>query len=160
MKLQFTQVIRRHHELIWRLTERDVSSRYKGSVMGWSWSLVQPLLTLSVYTFVFSQVFRNRWEGSEGGIMGYAINLFAGLITFGVFSECMNKAPDLVSGQPSYVKKIVFPLEVLSVVNVSAAAFHSLTGIAILLLFELFAWGQVSTTIVWLPLVWLPLLGI
>jgi lipopolysaccharide transport system permease protein len=160
MGLQFSQAIQRHRELIWRLAERDVDSRYKGSVLGWGWSLIQPLLTLAVYTFVFSQIFRSRWEGSQGGVLGYAINLFAGLVTFAIFSESLNKAPDLISNQPSYVKKVVFPLEVLSVVNVSAAAFHSLTGIGILLLFEWLAWQHIPATILLLPLIWLPLLGL
>lgn len=160
MRLRFPDAIQRHRELIWRLAEREVNSRYKGSVLGWGWSLVQPLLTLAVYTFVFSQIFRSRWEGSEGGVLGYAINLFAGLLTFSIFSESLNKAPDLISNQPSYVKKVVFPLEVLSVVNITAAAFHSLTGIAILLLFEIVAWQRVPITVLLLPLIWLPLLGL
>ena len=160
MRLQFPAAITRYRELIWRLAERDVSSRYKGSVLGWGWSLVQPLLSLAVYTFVFSQIFRSRWAGSDGGVLGYAINLFAGLLTFGIFSESLNKAPDLISSQPSYVKKIVFPLEVLSVVNITAAVYHSLTGIGILVLFELLAWHRIPVTILLLPVVWVPLVGL
>lgn len=160
MRLQFPIAIKTYRELIWRLAEREVASRYKGSILGWSWSLIQPLLTLAVYTFVFSQIFRSRWEGSDGGVLGYAINLFAGLIAFGIFSESLNKAPDLISKQPSYVKKVVFPLEVLSVVNITAAAYHSLTGIAILMLFEVVAWQHVPATIVLLPLIWMPLLAL
>lgn len=160
MQLRFLHSLHIYRELIWQLAERDVNSRYKGSMLGWSWSLVQPLLTLCVYSFVFSQIFRSRWEGSEGGIVGYAVNLFAGLITFGIFSESLNKSPDLVSSQPSYVKKIVFPVEILPVVNVTSTTFHSLTGVAILALFQLISWHHIPITILWLPIVWLPLLGL
>lgn len=161
MRLRFIHAITSQRELIWRLAERDVGSRYKGSVLGWSWSLIQPLLMLGVYTFVFSQVFRSRWQGSDSGeMLGFAINLFAGLITFNLFSEVLNKAPELITSQPNYVKKIVFPLEILSIVNVCSSAFHSLTGVGILLLFELISRGYIPLTVVTLPLIWIPLMGL
>jgi lipopolysaccharide transport system permease protein len=114
---------------------------------------------LAVYTFVFSQVFKARWGGLEqAGPLGFAVNLFAGLIVFNLFSECVNRAPGLVVANPNYVKKVVFPLEVLGCVAVGSAGFHALTSLLILLLFELLAFHHLPLTLLWLPLIWLPLI--
>ena len=115
---------------------------------------------LAVYTFVFSQVFKARWGGEldQAGPLGFALNLFAGLIVFNLFSECVSRAPNLVVNNPNYVKKVVFPLEILGSVAVGSAGFHALTSLSILLAFELFAFNQLPITVVWLPLVWLPLI--
>ena len=145
--------------ILWRLTEREVASRYRGSLLGWGWTLLNPLLMLAVYTFVFSTVFRARWPDlQQAGAIGFAINLFAGLIVYNLFSECVGKAPTLVLSQPSYVTKVIFPLELLSAVAVGAAAFHACTSLVVLGLFELVAQGSIPLTALWLPLVWTPLL--
>jgi len=154
----FLGSLHRHRNLLWRLTQREVTGRYRGSVLGWGWSLLNPLLMLGVYTFVFSTVFKARWPDlQQAGSLGFAINLFAGLIVFNLFSECVGKAPTLVLSQPSYVTKVVFPLELLSAVAVGAAAFHACTSLAVLAGFELLATGSIPGTALWLPLVWLPL---
>jgi lipopolysaccharide transport system permease protein len=114
---------------------------------------------LAVYTFVFSQVFKARWGGLEqAGPLGFAINLFAGLIVFNLFSECVTRAPSLILGNPSYVKKVIFPLDVLGMVSVGNAAFHAAISMMALVMFELIALQRVPLTILWLPLVCLPLL--
>ena len=94
----------RNPTILWRLTEREVASRYRGSLLGWGWTLLNPLMMLAVYTFVFSTVFKARWPDlQEAGPIGFAINLFAGLIVYSLFAECIGKAP-LVLSQPSYHK--------------------------------------------------------
>jgi lipopolysaccharide transport system permease protein len=147
-------------ELIWRLAERDVLGRYRGSVIGWAWTFLHPLAMLAVYTFVFSQVFKAKWGASTEnlGPLAFAINLFAGLIVFNQLSECVGKAPSLVLASPNFVKKIVFPLEILSAVSVASAFVHTLTSLVILALFELLSRGSLPWSYFWLPLVWLPLL--
>lgn len=151
--------LREHRSLLWRLTQREVIGRYRGSILGWSWSLLNPLLMLGVYTFVFSTVFKARWPDlQQVGPLGFAINLFAGLIVFGLFSECVSRAPTLILSQPSYVTKVVFPLEVLSGVAVGAATFHACTSLVVLAGFELIATGTMPVTALWLPLVWMPLI--
>lgn len=147
-----------HRELWWRLTEREVLGRYRGSALGIGWSFITPLAMLAVYTFVFSQVFKARWGGLEqAGPLVFAVNLFAGLIVFNLFSECVSRAPGLVVSNPNYVKKVVFPLEVLGFVAVGSAGFHAITSLIILLVFEMIALHQLPITLLWLPLVWLPL---
>ena len=157
--LQAYAALTRNTTILWRLTEREVASRYRGSLLGWGWTLLNPLLMLAVYTFVFSTVFKARWPDlQEAGPIGFAINLFAGLIVYSLFAECVGKAPTLVLSQPSYVTKVIFPLEILSAVSVGAAAFHACTSLVVLGLFELIAQGSIPLTSLWLPLVWLPLL--
>jgi lipopolysaccharide transport system permease protein len=158
MDLKFPKALWHNRELWWRLTQREVLGRYRGSILGIGWSFITPLAMLAVYTFVFSQVFKSRWGGLEqAGPLGFAVNLFAGLIVFNLFSECVGRAPGLVVSNPNYVKKVVFPLEVLGSVVVGSAVFHSITSLLILLVFELIALRQLPITLVWLPLVWLPL---
>lgn len=145
--------------LFWRLTTREVIGRYRGSILGWGWTLLNPLLMLAVYTFVFSTVFKARWPDlQEAGSAGFAINLFAGLIVFNLFAECVGKAPTLILSQPSYVTKVVFPLELLSGVAVTAAMFHACTSLIVLLLFRLATTGSIPLTTLLIPLVWLPLI--
>jgi lipopolysaccharide transport system permease protein len=149
-----------NRHLIWRLTERDILSRYKGSAIGAGWSAITPLAMLAVYTFVFSQVFRARWGSlDEHGPAGFAVNLFAGLIVFTIFSECVGKAAGLITSNPNYVKKVIFPLDALSWVTVGSALFHGLISIAILLIFELVVtMRSIPLTVLWLPIVWVPLI--
>ena len=155
----FSTHLLKHRTLLWRLTEREVIGRYRGSLLGWGWSLLNPLLMLAVYTFVFSTVFKARWPDlQQAGPLGFAINLFTGLIVFNLFSECIGKAPSLVVSQPSYVTKVIFPLELLGAVSVGAACFHACTSLVVLGLFQLMATGGIPLTALWLPLVWLPLL--
>jgi lipopolysaccharide transport system permease protein len=159
MRFRFPLALWKHRELWWRLTEREVLGRYRGSALGIGWSFITPLAMLAVYTFVFSQVFKARWGGLEqAGPLGFAVNLFAGLIVFNLFSECVSRAPGLVVANPNYVKKVVFPLEVLGLVAVGSAGFHAITSLLILLVFELLAFHHLPLTLLWLPLVWLPLI--
>lgn len=157
--LTFPRALWKNRELWWRLTEREVLGRYRGSLLGIGWSFITPLAMLAVYTFVFSQVFKARWGGLEqAGPLGFAVNLFAGLIVFNLFSECVNRAPGLVVANPNYVKKVVFPLEILGCVAVGNAGFHALTSLLILLVFEMIAFQHLPLTLLWLPLIWVPLI--
>ena len=155
--MRFIRSLLQNRELWWRLSEREIAGRYRGSILGWGWSLLTPLLMLGVYTFVFSTVFKARWGDLEqAGSLGFAINLFAGLITFNIFAESASQAPTLILGNANYVTKVIFPLETLSAVSVTAALFHACTSTVILLAFELIAIHQVPLTVLWLPFVWLP----
>jgi lipopolysaccharide transport system permease protein len=149
----------RHRDLIVLLTEQEVAQRYRGSYLGAVWSLITPILMLSVYAFVFSVVFQARWGELAGSLRTgeFALTLFGGLIPFGVFSEVVNRAPSIVLDMPNYVKKVVFPLEILPVVAVGAAVAHSLISSAILLAASLAFSGYVSPTVVLLPLAYVPL---
>ena len=150
--------LRSQRYLIAQMIRRDILTRYRGSALGILWSLVTPILLLLVYTFVFGIVFQARWGPAASDHTQFAIILFTGLLTFAIFAECANRAPTLVQGNPNYVKKIVFPLEVLPVVSLGSALFHAGISLGILLIFNLVINGTLQWTLVYLPLVALPLL--
>ena len=104
-----------NRELIVASANREVLGRYRGSVMGILWSFLNPLLMLMVYTFVFSEVFKARWNGGSDSKTEFALVLFAGLIVFNLFAECLNRAPTLILSNANYVKKVVFPIEILQI---------------------------------------------
>jgi lipopolysaccharide transport system permease protein len=150
----------RNRQLLAQMTRREVVGRYKGSALGLAWSFFNPVFMLVVYTFVFSEIFRSRWSGLGGdeSKTQFALVLFVGMIVLGLFSEVVNRAPGLILANSNYVKKVVFPLEVLPVVNLGAALFHSLISLAVLLAAYALFNGALQWTAVFVPLVLLPLL--
>jgi len=148
----------RNRQLIWQMSRREVVGRYRGSVFGLAWSFFNPVLMLMVYTFVFSVVFKARWGAGEGeSKTQFAVVLFVGMIVNGLFAEVLNRAPGLIQGNVNYVKKVVFPLEILPVVSMGAALFHSLVSLLVLLTaFAIFN-GYLHWTAIFAPLVLLPL---
>ncbi|MEB3203022.1 MAG: ABC transporter permease [Synechococcus sp.] len=159
VSIEFIKKLWIERALLSQLIQREVAGRYRGSLLGWGWTVANPLLMLAVYTFVFSTVFKARWPDlQQAGPIGFAINLFAGLIVFNCFSECAGKAPTLILAQPNYVTKVIFPLELLGAVAVAAAGFHSLTNLAVLSLFMGLTTNAIPLTAMWLPAVWLPLM--
>ena len=151
------QSLRRNRQLIMQMTKREVIGRYKGSVMGLAWSFFNPVLMLAVYTFVFSVVFKARWgTGAEESKTLFAVVLFVGMIVHGLFSEVLNRAPTLILTNVNYVKKVVFPLDILPVVSMAAALFHSVVSWSVLLAAFIVFNGYLHWTAVLMPLVLLP----
>ncbi|MEO7066647.1 MAG: ABC transporter permease [Rhodanobacter sp.] len=135
-----------------QLLGRELASRYKTTSLGVVWLLLQPLLMLGVYTLVFSGIFKTHWAGATT-TADFALVLFAGLIVFNIFSEVLVTAPMLIVGQPNYVKKVVFPVEILPIVRVAAALVTALLSIIILLVAQT-AFGQApSLTALLSPLI-------
>ncbi|SDZ78425.1 lipopolysaccharide transport system permease protein [Thiothrix caldifontis] len=148
-----------HRQLIKDMAKREVIGRYRGSVLGMAWSFFNPVFMLVVYTFVFGVVFKARWGvDSDNGQGSFAVILFAGMIVHGLFAECINRAPSLVLANVSYVKKVVFPLEILPWVSVIAALFHTTISIVVLLVAKLALMHSLSWSILLLPIIWLPFL--
>lgn len=145
-------------DLIWQFTIRDIQSRYRGSYLGIVWSLITPLVTLLVYGTVFSLIFTSRWPGAvQGGFLDFALILFCGMIVFNLFSECVSRAPSLIIQNPSYVKKVIFPLEILSVSILGSSLFNAFICLILLLLGVLLSTGKLYWTLIFLPLTFLPL---
>lgn len=154
----------RHRDLVRQLTWREVTGRYRSSLLGFGWSFITPLVTLSAYTFVFGLVFRARWPqataagaASGGGLGSFGLTLFAGLIAFTFFAECLTRAPGIITASPNYVKKVVFPLEVLPVSVVGSALFHAAISVIVLLIAHQILQGVIDWTAVFLPIVFVPL---
>ena len=149
----------RNRQLIVQMTKREVVGRYQGSAMGLAWSFLNPVFMLVVYTFVFSEIFKSRWGGIGGddSKTQFAVVLFVGMIVLSLFSEVLNRAPGLILSNVNYVKKVVFPIEILPVIAMGAALFHSFISLGVLLAaFALFN-GYLHWTVVFTPLVLLPL---
>lgn len=143
--------------LIKQLILRDISTRYRGSAVGVFWSFINPILLLAVYTFAFNIVFKVRWNSNSTSEFEFAIALFVGLMIFNFFSECINKASTLVIGHPTYVKKLLFPLETLPVVVAGSAAIQFLISFSIWVLFHVFFIGIPPFTALEFPLLLIPL---
>ncbi|MGH8420463.1 MAG: ABC transporter permease [Pseudomonas sp.] len=148
----------KNRSLISQMTKREVIGRYRGSVMGLAWSFFNPILMLAVYTFVFSEIFSARWVGVDTGKGGFAILLFVGMIVHGLFAECANRAPSLVMSNSNYVKKVVFPLEILPIITLGSALFHSCISLVVLLIAQVLIAHTMYWTALLFPLILMPLI--
>lgn len=125
--------------------------------MGLAWSFFNPILMLLVYTFVFSVIFKSRWGvDGEGSKAHFALILFVGLIAHSLFAEVLNRAPSLILSNVNYVKKVVFPLEILPIIAMGAALFHGLISFGVLLGAYAFLNASLHWTVVFVPIVFLP----
>lgn len=145
-----------HRYLLGQLIKRDVLLRYRGAMFGLLWIFLSPLFMLMIFAFVFGQVFQARWPQQESGIPFWLL-LYSGLITFNVFAETVSRAPGAVRGYPSFVKKIIFPVQILPMVPLGAALVHGAFNLLILLL-ALAATGHLHGQIVLFPVLMLPVL--
>lgn len=148
----------RHRQLIGQMVKREVIGRYKGSSIGLAWSFFNPIFMLAVYTFVFSEIFQARWGSMDlnQNKAQFAIVLFVGMIVLNLFNEVINRAPILILANVNYVKKVVFPLEILPVITMGAALFHSLISSIVLLIASVIFSGSLHWTIIFLPIVLFP----
>jgi lipopolysaccharide transport system permease protein len=147
-----------HHQLIWRLVGREVTARFQGSMLGVAWMVMTPLLTAAVFTFVFSTVFQTRWGGTQSGPFDFAILLLVGMAVHGVFAEAVGRAPILIVSQPSYVTKVVFPIEILPLVAVLSSLVNATITISIVVIGQLLLNGVLNWTAIFFPLVIFPFL--
>lgn len=146
-----------NRHLIISLTKREITSRYKGSSLGLLWSFVTPIMMLVVYTFVFSIIFKAKWVGGSDSKIEFALILFAGLMVFNLFSECISRAPSLITQNVNYVKKVIFPLEILPIVTFGAALFHFMISFIIWLIFYIIFIGTPHVETFFLFLILIPL---
>lgn len=147
--------------LLTQMVRREILGRYRGSFAGLAWSLFNPLLMLIVYTIVFGSVFQSRWPAAahnSDSRLEFGLILFAGLIPFNLFAETISRAPTLVTANPNYVTKVIFPLYILPLVSFGAAAFHAVASLFVLLAATWLIRGNVPATALLIPVVWLPLI--
>ena len=147
----------KHRELLRQLSRREVIGRYRGSHLGVLWALLTPLMTLSVFTLVFGTIHQNRWNASGAGSrLEFPMNLFIGIIMFGVFSEVASRAATLITSNPNFVKKAVFPLELIGVSVLFGSIVHATMTLLIELMVVWIALGHIPATALLLPLVFIP----
>jgi len=140
------------------LAEREIRSRFAGTMLGLGHYLLMPLLMLLVYAFAFGIVFKVRWPGAEAGFADFTLRLFAGLIAFQFFAEVVNRASTLILDNAIYVKKLVFPLETLVPAVIAVALFQAMWSIAVLFVAYVLWLGLPPLTALLLPVLWLPLI--
>ncbi len=146
----------RHRDLIRASAKREVLGRYQGSALGLLWSLFNPIFMLVIYTFVFSVVFKARWTGGSESKTEFALVLFAGLMVFNIFAESIARAPGLILSNTNYVKRVVFPLEILPFVSLLSALFHGLISFGVWLIAYFLIFGVPHAAVLYLPLILIP----
>jgi len=156
--LSFVATGWQHKELILQLAWRRIEGRYRGSMLGLSWALLEPLAMLAIYTFVFSFVFRARWGALPGEHGEFALFLFSGLTIYAVFSEAVNDAPQSILSSEVYVKQHVFPTETLAWVSMVAGLFRFAVSSTLLVIFYLATQGNLPVAALFMPLIMLPVM--
>ena len=155
---QILRTIVMNRGLLFGLIKRDVVGRYRGSLMGLLWSFSNPVLMLTIYTFFFSVVFKARWVGGTNSKVEFALVLFTGLLIFNFFSEVINRAPNLILSNANYVKKIIFPLEILPMVALGAGLFHLTISVLVWLIFYILFFSIPSIAALQLVFILIPLI--
>ncbi len=146
----------RNRYLLTQLIKRDVLLKYRGAFFGVLWAFLNPLIQLAIFAFVFGQIFQARWPQQPDG-MPFWLMLYAGLIVFNLFGETVGRAPTTVRGYPAYVKKIIFPVEILPLVPLGNALVHA--AFNFLILCAALAWvGHLESRILLLPPLIVPVL--
>ncbi len=151
-------LIWRQRTLLKRMVWREISSRYRESALGTVWAVVNPLLMLSIYTLVFGFIMKSRWPGQGENKLLFAITLFAGLIVNTLFAETVNRCTTVITENSNYVKKVVFPLEMLPLVVLGSAVFHAVVSLIILIVANVLVGTGLHWTMLLLPVVMGPIL--
>jgi lipopolysaccharide transport system permease protein len=153
-------VIYRNHDLIKQFIRQEIVCRYRGSIFGWAWSLLTPVIMLVVYTCVFGIVFKARWgkANGAGSMAEFAMFLFAGQLTFQIFGESAQRAPGLIIGVTNFVKRVVFPLEIIPIAIIGTILFNVMIGFAICASISAYIYGGLSWTVCLVPLAVIPMI--
>ena len=149
-----------HQDLIAAILRRELRDRFKGSVAGWVWAVVAPLLAIAVYTFAFTTNLQLPVADSTAGPrIGYALFIFSGIIVFNFFAEMAFRAPMLLHEYTHFIKQTIFPSDMLSVISTLRATAYTLISVAVMLLFQLAATGTLPWTVLLMPLIFIPFIA-
>lgn len=148
----------KNNYLLRQLVKKDIKQRYQGSVLGMLWSFIVPVLMLIIYTFVFSVIFQAKWDINTDDKYQFALVLFCGLSAFNMFSEVLNRSTVLIASNANYVKKVIFPLEILPVMVTCSALFNCIISFGILIVAKLVIYHNVSPTLYMIFLAMIPLI--
>ncbi|TDF96203.1 ABC transporter permease [Paenibacillus piri] len=146
-----------NRNIIKHFTKREIVGRYRGSYLGLLWSFLNPVIMLFIYTYFFSVVLNARWDTGSDNKVEFALILFCGITTFNLFSEVVTRSPGLIVNNVNYVKKVVFPLEVLPVIALCSSFVHMIISLTILLVGLIILLGIINWTIIFIPLILIPI---
>jgi lipopolysaccharide transport system permease protein len=150
----------KNRSLWWQFVKRQVELRHKGSHLGLAWSFISPLLMLGLYVLVFGFIFEGRLkpDAAVESRIEYALVVFLGLALHHFVAEVLTSAPGLIAGNPNFVKKVVFPLELLPAANLGAAGVHLLITLGLVFTGALIGGVPITAGVAWLPVLMVPLL--
>ena len=149
-----------HRDLIHAILRREVAERFKGSVAGWVWAVVAPLLAIAVYTFAFTTNLKLPLADSAmGARMGYALFIFSGIIIFNFWSEMAFRAPMLLHEYVHFIKQTIFPSDMLAVISTLRAALYTVISMGVMLIFQLGASGSLPWTALLVPFLFIPFMA-
>ena len=149
----------RHRELLWQFLGRNVKIQHRGSLLGAFWLVANPLLMLGLYTLVFGVIFGGRFGVKpEETTLDYAFGVFLGLCVLNLFSSALVSSSGIIVGHPNFVKKVVFPLEILPLAQIGALAYNMLISLGLALLGIVLLGDGLSWLVLWIPLVLMPVL--
>jgi lipopolysaccharide transport system permease protein len=149
-----------HQDLIQAILRREIRDRFKGSAAGWIWAVIAPLLAIAVYTFAFRTTMKLPLTDISGGPqVAYALFIFSGIVIFNFFSEMAFRAPMLLHEYAHFIKQTIFPSDMLAVIATLRATAYAAISVGVMLLFQLLVTGGLPWTVVFIPLVFLPLMA-
>ena len=147
-----------NRDLLLQIVKREIEIKHKGSRLGPIWSVISPLMLLGLYFFVFGLVFGGRFGVLKNeNFVDFALALFLGLNIFGVISDAITNSPTLITNQPNFVKKVIFPLEILPIAKVISSIYFSLLSIIVAIFISVFTNTGLSIYICMFPLLLIPL---
>lgn len=150
----------RHHDLVAAILRRELRDRFKGSVAGWVWAAIAPLLAITVYTFAFTTNLQLPVaEGSDGTRVTYSLFIFSGIIVFNFFSEMAFRAPMLLHEYTHFIKQTIFPSDMLAVISTLRATAYTVISIGVMLLFQFAINRTLPWTVLLIPFIFVPLMA-
>jgi len=152
----YAATIARYRDLIAQLVRREFQQRFRGSTLGVLWAVINPLVTVLMFAFVFGVVFQSRWGGVAPTTGNFVIIVLLGMAVHGILAEALGRAPSAIVSQPAYVKKVVFPLEILPIVITVNAVLNAAITLAVVLVASAVVNGGLAPTVLLLPIVLLP----
>jgi lipopolysaccharide transport system permease protein len=147
----------RHRNLTRELVRNEILGRYRGATFGMLWSLLSPFMMLVVYTIAFGSILKGRWPQVGDTHAEFGLVIFVGIFVHGFFGECFTRAPRLMLENANYVKRVVFPLDILPWTMVLSGIFHLSMNVLVFCLLSFFVFQQLSPMVLLLPLVLAPL---
>jgi lipopolysaccharide transport system permease protein len=135
------------------MVKRDLLGRYKGSMMGFFWTIINPLGHLLLYTFVFSVILKVKF-GGNASTSNFAVYLMAGLLPWTALADSLTRSTTSIIENPNLVKRVVFPLEVLPLAVVLSSMLSEVIGTAILVAVAAVLTGHAHATMLYIPLIW------
>jgi lipopolysaccharide transport system permease protein len=149
-----------HQDLIQAILRRELRARFYGSAAGWTWAVLAPLVMIAVYTFAFKTTMQLPVVDVRGGPrVAYALFIFSGIVIFNFFSEVAFRAPMLLHEYAHFIKQTIFPSDMLAVIATMRAAVYSAVSVLVMLVFQLLVRGGLPWTVVFVPLIVIPLMA-